>query len=204
MKNSFDLTTHLASIYQKHAPWGAMFGKRKNFEWGYLTTERYLVEKYLKSPNNVLILGSGNGREAYPIHHHQCNIICIDIGFLYLQSGNKLVAEKNIGNVHFVQADMEHLPLKKEVFDFIFFSCYSFAAERRLDILKGLRHTLMPGGLILLGAVTSFHRKKNQNQLYFENIDQLQKDISPCGVQLIEGSVDPDRPEYMMAILEFS
>jgi ubiquinone/menaquinone biosynthesis C-methylase UbiE len=195
----------LSAISSENLPWGGLFATRFNFEFGYLTDEECLVTKYLDSPDNVLVIGSGNGREARPIHRQAKRIVCIDIGPMYLMSGQQLFKSENINNTFFVQADMFHLPFAKESFDYIFFSLYSFSGERRFEMLKNLRSVLRPSGLVLLTCCTPRYPKVLAKAypwtVFISTAKELRREVCSCGFELIETIVDKKRPGYRFAIL---
>jgi len=197
--------------YMKTAlfPAGRLFATRRNFESGFNAEERRLAEAYLKRPCNVLIIGSGNGREARPISADGHKIVCIDKVLLYLQCGQRLSAGEGMSDVGFLAADMHHLPFRKASFDFVFFSLYSIALDKRFEVIKEIREILRPGGLILLSADTTLHRSlyrhvKNLSYFIIDTVDDLQKEVSQCGFDVLEGRVNPLRPEYLHAILRIS
>ena len=111
-------------IFLKLSPWGLLFAEHSNLKAGYFSQERYLVTKYLKEKLNILIIGSGNGREAFPVCHDGHRIVCMDTGLLYLMAGKQFFAKENVRNIYFVQADMAQFPFNEKSFDFIFFSLY--------------------------------------------------------------------------------
>ena len=189
-------------IIHRDLPWGAVFATRSNFEWGYFIDEGQLVAKYLRSPSDVLVIGSGNGREARPICRDGHWIVCMDIGQTYLKSGQKLFANSGIQNVLFLQANMAQLPFKEYSFDFIFFSLYG-VGKKRFDVLAGIRRVLRLNGLILLTVGTPLYKVKYDlvTEVYIANEAQLREEVSPCGFEVLESSVDPERPEYRVSIL---
>jgi len=189
-------------IIHRDLPWGAVFATRPNFEWGYFIDEGKLVAKYLRSPGDVLVIGSGNGREARPICRDGHWVVCMDIGLTYLKSGQRLFAREGIQDVLFLQANMAQLPFEEDSFDFIFFSLYGIG-EKRFDVLAGIRRVLRPNGLILLTAGTPLCEAKHalENQVYIANEAQLREELSPRGFEILESSVDPERPEYRVSIL---
>lgn len=189
----------------KGCPWGLTFFKRSNFEWGYFVKEGYLVKKYLRTPSRIMVIGSGNGREARPISTDGHKIVCMDIGPIYLKSAQKLFAKEGKNNVCFVQANMLNLPFNKESFNFIFFSLYSYAGESRFNILRDIHRILSPGGLVLLTACTPLYNKihpRAPSAAWMSSIEQIRKETSLCGFILLEGSVDSERPEYSFSILK--
>jgi SAM-dependent methyltransferase len=183
-------------------PWGRLFALRENFEFGFFSEERRLVAKYLTKPSDILVIGSGNGREARPICRDGHRIVCMDMGLTYVQSGKNLFAAEGIPNVFFIAADTFVLPFLKSCFDFIFFSLYSYAEKRRFTVIKEIGNILRPKGVVLISAGTPCYRQKTKKEFAcFESVDELQRDVSSCGFELIEGAVDPLRPEYMFAVL---
>jgi SAM-dependent methyltransferase len=198
----------LQQIFARELPWGPLFARRANFESGYLQEEGRLVAKYLKPKSDVLVLGSGNGREARPISQDGHRIVCADVGFLYLVSGRGLLSGEGVRGVAFLQADAAHLPFRQACFDFVFFSFYSSQAEKRFEVLSGIGKCLKAGGLILLTACTprylEMYRESPLNTdgwAFVSSAEQLCAEVSTCGFELLDGALDPGRPEYRCALL---
>lgn len=185
---------------------GPLFASRENFEWGYFTEEKKLVEKFLTKPSDVLIIGSGNGREARPICKEGHKIICIDIIESFLESGRKLFASEGINTVKFIKADMNDLPFENESFDFVFFSMYTPAGKNRFKILKDLHNILRSEGKILLISCNPYYenlyKTKYKDAIFIDNVQQLQKEVSQCGFELIESEIDAKRQEYRFSMLK--
>jgi len=128
----------------------------------------------------------------------------MDIVPMYLKSGESLFAREGLQKVHFVQADMLQLPFRRENFDFVFFSLYTHASERRFEILDGVRRILRPDGFVLLSAGTPLYRIKHplvDGEACVANAKQLRQEVSSCGFELLESVVDSGRPEYRFSIL---
>jgi ubiquinone/menaquinone biosynthesis C-methylase UbiE len=197
---------NLNAVISKDIPWGLLFASRGNLDYGYFSAEEHLVAKYLKPSSQVLVIGSGNGREALPICHQAERVVCIDIGRVYLMSGQQLFRDKGVKNTYFLQADMCHLPFAKGSFDFIFFSLYSFAGESRFEVLKNIRSILRPKGLILLCCDTPLYKKIYGSKVpkevvFISSAQKLKREISSCGFELLETVVGKTRPEYRFAML---
>jgi len=190
-----------SKISGRHFPWGVLFAQRHNFDYGYFLKEGELVKKFLLKPSRVLIIGSGNGREAKPISQGGYKIVCLDIGEGYLRAGKEMFSESGINCVEFVNASMERLPFKDKSFDFIFFSLYGFAGVFRFKILCDVNRILKPRGKALLMATTHFYTKRT-GWLYLESPDQLKSEILLYGFKLLEGGVDYRRKEYIFAVAE--
>jgi ubiquinone/menaquinone biosynthesis C-methylase UbiE len=190
-------------------PWGPPFAMRANFEAGYLSEERRLIAKYLLPRSDVLVLGSGNGREARPICRNGHRIVCMDIGVLYLVSGQQLFDAEGVRDVAFMQADVERLPFVELSFDFMFFSFYSGLKERRFEVLCRLRRLLRRDGVLLLGACTPRYKDMYRNSYpgtdgwaFISDTEQLRQEVASCGFELLESDIDPIRPEYRFSILK--
>jgi len=183
-------------------PWTNLFGTRSNFEGGYFTKEAELVDKYLKNVDNVLVFGSGNGREARPITNKGKRIVCFDYGLGYLLSGKKLCKSEGIKNVHFILADALHLPFASESFDFIFFSIYSGLKNDRFSVITDIHRILRKDGYVLLCCyMPSYKKAKKYGSVTFKSIDDLEKEVNEYGFSLVEGGQDQKRQQYIFSIL---
>jgi ubiquinone/menaquinone biosynthesis C-methylase UbiE len=193
----------LENRFKREFPWGTLFAERRNFESGYLNAEGRLVEKYFKNEPNkwILVIGSGNGREARPICGYDCRIVCMDIGSIYLKAGKRLFSSERVQNVSFVQGDTKYLPFADDSFDFVFFSLYSPLGKYRFDVLHDIHRILRIGGLVLLTSLTSQYR--NDKWHVISNKEQLIQEVLSCGFELIDGEIDPFRPEYRVSMLKY-
>jgi ubiquinone/menaquinone biosynthesis C-methylase UbiE len=183
-------------------PWTNLFGTRSNFEGGYFTKEAELVDKYLKNVDNVLVFGSGNGREARPIIDRAKRIICFDFGLGYLLAGKKLCESEGIKNVSFILADALHLPFPSDSFDFIFFSIYSSLKNDRFKVITDIHRILRKNGLVLICVyMPSYPKAKKYGSITFKSIGHLEKEVNEYGFSLVEGGQDQKRPHYIFSIL---
>jgi ubiquinone/menaquinone biosynthesis C-methylase UbiE len=191
---------YLAKAAEAALPWGLFYATSRNFQVGFGMEEGRLVAKYLNRPSNILIVGSGNGREARPICRDGHRIFCIDFGLLYLQSGRRLFSAEGCTNVWFVAADMRHLPFAENSFDFVFFSLFCAAHEARFDMMMRMHRLLRPAGHLLMTATTSLYPSK-YGFMTIDTVDELCREVSTCPFEVLEGAVDPKRPDYLYAIL---
>lgn len=189
-------------------PWGRLFAMRKNFEAGYLQLEGELVDAYLERPSDVLVIGSGNGREARPICGQGHRIVCQDLAFCYIQSGQKLFSELGAKNVRFIQNDVtEGLAFTDNSFDFVFFSLYSSCGRHRFEVMRDIHRVTRPGGLVLHNAATPYYRTAQpradiKGWVLFDTIDSLQREVTGCGFRLLQSGVDKKRREYRVSMLK--
>jgi len=182
-------------------PWTNAFGTRDNFAGGYFPKEAELIDKYLKNVDDVLVFGSGNGREARPIIDRAKRIICFDFGLGYLLAGKKLCESEGIKNVSFVLADALHLPFPSDSFDFVFFSLYSYLKENRFDVISDIHRILRKDGSVLICCyMPSYPKAKKYGSVTFKSIDALAKEVNEYGFSLVEGGQDQRRPYYIFAI----
>src|SRR3989338_3752976 len=185
-------------------PWGYLFAYFRNFKAGYLTTEAEMVRRFLKKSSTILILGSGNGREAWPLRHQGHTIICMDMGLGYLLSGIKLCLSEHIKKVHFVQGDMFRLPFAALSFDAVFYTLYSFSSLRRFTVMEDIKRVLRPEGIVFQMAVTKHYYMTigvKSELVLFADRELLRRDIERCGFELLDGATDPARREYLFALI---
>ncbi len=183
-------------------PWTTMFATKANFESGYFAKEGELVSKYLKNGDNVLICGSGNGREARPIVHKANRIVCFDYGLGYLLAGKKLCESQEIKNVHFLLADVLHLPFHSASFDFIFFGTFSSLKENRLMVMNDIYKLLRRDGFVLVCCYLPWAPKAIRYGFpTYKDVIGLEKEVTQYKFNLVEGGQDPEHNRYIFAIL---
>lgn len=198
----------MSSKFESDLKWGPIFALESNFKFGFCDEEKSFVKQYLKPKSTVLVIGSGNGREARPISRDGHDIHCIDTSLLYLLAGKSQFKKENITNVNFIQADMHYLPYRKDSFDLIFFSLYSSAGNRRLDVLKQIGEILKKDGSVILMTCTSDYVlgnnlvKQYPDFYYCRNKDELLKETDSCGLSMIETSLIKGFPYYRIALLK--
>lgn len=197
----------LGKSYIRSAPWGPEYFTRRNLCAGYFTEEGRLVAGFLNPRSDVLIIGSGNGREAFPILNEGHRIICLDFALGYLLVGKKLLELARNTTTYFVQGEMIALPFREAAFSFVFFSLYSCAGEKRFAMLNDIRRLLQPHGHVLVSVITPAYRiphgtfQRWGKWRVFSNIAELRAEMTINGFEVLEGGIDPVRPEYIMAIL---
>jgi len=198
------------SRLRKIFPWGPLFALRSNYEAGYFVKEGELVRKYLRKPEKVLVLGSGNGREGRPISGHGHTIICLDNGLGYLLSGAKLVTEEGIKDMYFVQADTLALPFTKEKFDIVFCTLYPAVRHNKRLLMQEVDRILKPGGIIFFMLTTPYYkaarkdRKAIEDQTFCASVKEAAQEAASAGFTFLEGEIDPLRPEYLFSVLQKS
>jgi SAM-dependent methyltransferase len=192
--------------FGKLFPWGRLFAERRNFESGYFPVEAQFVHEYVTGPSSILVIGSGNGREARPISRDGHRIVCIDIGSLYLLAGRQMFATEGVRDVDFVQADMYDLPFAPGAFDFIFFTLYSSARDRRWRALSEVHRLLRPSGHVMVMAcnLDRLENSETGEAFVIDSPEDLRADIAGCPArfEMLSSDRPADRDEYLYAILK--
>jgi demethylmenaquinone methyltransferase/2-methoxy-6-polyprenyl-1,4-benzoquinol methylase len=91
----------------------------------YLPWRRFLVSQMALRPENlVLDVCTGTAGVAMEIaHHHNGQIVGLDVSQLMLEAGLRAVEKGNLdGRVQLIQGRAEHLPFPDETFDTVVFT----------------------------------------------------------------------------------
>lgn len=192
-------------LFHKAFPWGMAYASREHFERGYTKKEEEFVERYFpETSSNILVIASGNGREARPIADERHKIICVDCCFTYLQSAQALFGSEKTEGVFFVQANAESLPFSDGSFDFVFFSIYSVLKDKRFTVMRRLLRMLRSGGAILVGTSMPSHcarKPGNGGCKVFRDEEEFRDDLQFCGCEVLEVGFDSNRPRYPKAVV---
>ena len=106
----------------------------------------------LKKGQKVLDLGSGYGRNAIELAHKKVQVYCLDLSPVLIKMAKELASDKNY-NLHYIRADMRHIPIKESfnVIVSLFTSFGYFEKEsENLMVLENVNYALKPKGLFLL------------------------------------------------------
>jgi ubiquinone/menaquinone biosynthesis C-methylase UbiE len=121
--------------------------------WARTTRDRHHYEEWqrLLPPHNrrVLDAGCGSGLLALFLADHADCVVGMDISAKMVSLARKRRLEQRKGNVHFVTADLDNLPLQEETFDLV----VSDTALRHTQLhiaLPGLRSMVRPNGRMVL------------------------------------------------------
>lgn len=113
-----------------------------------------LAEANLHAGNTVLDIASGTGDLAIGFSNmvgKQGKVIMTDINESMLKAGrNRLIDSGNIGNIHYVQADAEHLPFANHYFDCVTIAFGLRNVTDKLSALQSMYRVLKPGGKALI------------------------------------------------------
>ncbi len=108
------------------------------------------VEKilHLKGTQKVLDLGCGNGRHANELSGRDYHVTCLDLSSVLLDLAKEKSGSEN-RHIHFVRADMRHIPFAN-AFDSVvsFFTTFGYFETdmENLKTLKSIETALKPGG----------------------------------------------------------
>ncbi len=128
---------------------------------GLLFWEEDLVDRFVKTGDAVLVIGSGTGRDVIPLAERGCHVTCVEPALLPLETACRALRERQLP-VTMVEGFFEDVPLSGR-FAVVMFShcCYSCIPNsvRRIDALRKAASLLPPGGHILLSYGT-VHRPR--------------------------------------------
>ena len=97
--------------WQKFSKINKGFYKKQFFDWIKPVNENFLKGKV------VLDAGCGKGRHLMTISPYVKEVIGVDISDSVFVAYNNT---KHLPNVHIIQADLNYLPLKDEIFDYVY------------------------------------------------------------------------------------
>lgn len=109
----------------------------------------------LTGREQVLDAGSGAGHTALAFAPHVAQVTSVDLATAMLAQGERLAAERGIGNVLFRQGDVEALPFADGAFDLVVsrYSAHHWPQPARA--VAEFRRLLRPGGQLLLADIVS-------------------------------------------------
>lgn len=98
----------------------------------------------------VLEAGCGVGAQTVPLAKNspQAMIVALDISCSSSREASARAEEAGLDNVRFLQADIFHLPFRKEAFDHLFICFVLEHLPRPVEVLKILKKFIKPGGSI--------------------------------------------------------
>ncbi len=98
----------------------------------------------------VLEAGCGVGAQTVPLAKNspQAMIVALDLSSASARETSRRAAEEGLNNVRVLQADIFHLPFRKEAFDHLFICFVLEHLPRPIEALKILKKFIKPGGSI--------------------------------------------------------
>lgn len=120
-----------------------LFGTSPN---AFLASQQHL----LKSGQRALAIADGEGRNGVWLAEQGLQVTAVDFSPVALDKARRLAASRRV-EVTFVQADLATWAWQADSFDVIAAIFIQFADPTlRAAIFRGIRRTLVPGGLLLL------------------------------------------------------
>lgn len=135
--------------------------------------ESRVMGEVIPRASKVLLLGSGGGRELPVLLESDCEITAIDISPQMLAAGRTRYPD--VG-VHWIEADLHHLP--RELVGFDAAVCLGAVFNYLHDVttfLANTRRALKPGGSLILAVINANHpsEKKTRTELPDGRVRQL-------------------------------
>ncbi|MSP45103.1 MAG: class I SAM-dependent methyltransferase [Xanthobacteraceae bacterium] len=122
---------------------GYHFGTEPN---AFLKSKAHL----LKPGQKVLSIADGEGRNGVFLAEQGLDVLALDFSPTALAKARTLAKERNVA-IRTKQADLETWSWPVEAFDVVVAIFFQFCASpARQKIFAGIKHTLKPGGLLLL------------------------------------------------------
>jgi SAM-dependent methyltransferase/predicted GH43/DUF377 family glycosyl hydrolase len=114
-----------------------------------------LLETVIPASSEVLVLGSGGGREFSPLLARNCRVTAVDISPQMLKVGREHYPD---ANVRWVQADLHQLPRDLTGFDaaVCLGAVFNYLRDPSL-VLANVRQALSAGGCLIMTVINSQH-----------------------------------------------
>lgn len=126
--------------------------------WSLEPWEERVMARYVRPRGQILVLGSGVGRESLALAQSGFTVVGLDANFECLRVARQRAA--TIGAAaHFLQGDFSALPSRLGQFDAVLLCGVMYSAipgrARRLFYLEAFRTALRPGGTIVVNFLVS-------------------------------------------------
>jgi SAM-dependent methyltransferase len=119
---------------------------------GLMPWEKDLVDRFIRSGDAVLVVGSGSGRDFIPLVERGCSVTGVEPAASALEIARRSVRDRQLPAA-FVEGFFEDVPIAGQ-FDVVMFSYYSYGyipeSRRRIGVLRKAAAHLTTGGHILL------------------------------------------------------
>lgn len=128
---------------QRYAKEGYLFGTAPN---AFLKSQEHLLRK----GQTALAIADGEGRNGVFMAERGLDVLSIDFSATAQDKARALAAARNVA-LRVEQADVPNWTWPAQTFDVVAAIFIQFAApDERAAIFAGIKHTLKPGGLLLL------------------------------------------------------
>ena len=148
---------NFAYSWQNFSRINMSFYKKQFFDWISPVNEDFLKDKF------VLDAGCGKGHHLLMISSYVKEAIGVDISNSAFIAYNNI---KHLSNIHIIQADLNNLPLKDELFDYIYSVGVVHHTESPKETTKNLYKKLKPNGKI---SIWVYGRENNLWIIYLIN-----------------------------------
>jgi SAM-dependent methyltransferase len=135
--------TEIERWQKRYAEPGYLFGTAPN---AFLKAQAHLLPK----SGTALAIADGEGRNGVFLAEQGLDVVSVDFSPLGQDKARALAKERGV-TLRFEQADMREWPWQEAAFDVVAAIFIQFATpDVRPKIFAGMKHTLKPGGLLLL------------------------------------------------------
>lgn len=144
-----DLQDGMRDAWQDHYRGGAEHTS------GLMPWEQDLVDRYVTTDADVLVIGCGSGRDLLALAERGCRVTGVEPSALALGTARRVMLERQLPAT-FIEGFFEDAPVPGS-YDAIIFSyhCYCFmpGSARRIAALRKAKAALKPGGHILVSYI---------------------------------------------------
>jgi ArsR family transcriptional regulator len=158
---------------------------------------------HLLPPMTVADLGAGDGNFSFLLATRAKRVIAVDSSEKMLEVAREQAARNGVGNIEFLQGDMEELPIESGTVELAFFSQSLHHALHPARALAEAFRILSPGGRIVVLDLAK-HRFEEARELYADEwlgfgeaeLEQMLLDSGFTSPDIAIVDRDPDAPQF--------
>lgn len=138
------------------------------------------IMELLGEQRNLMTLDLGSGSGYISVHGalNGSRIVSVDLNRAMLAIQRQLVQNLSLSNLHLIQADITHLPLKEGLFDQIFLTLVLHHISDPLALIKNLAKGLKPKGKLIL-----IDFKKHRQRDFADHMHDLWLGFDPARIK---------------------
>lgn len=140
--------------------WQGFFDNDADILSGLMPWEIALFDRFIPRGSDVLLVGSGSGRDALALAGRGCRVTGVEPAGDAVRIAERALASRGLAAT-FIEGFFEDTPVSGR-FDAVMFSFHAYAyvpeSTRRIDVLKKAASLLTPGGHVLVTHPANMER----------------------------------------------